>query len=93
MLGVGDDDLVDDYELTTTFRSQRRIDELRPTLEAAGVDVDAVRPYLSAERQVLASTLERLRARWGSIDRYLVDVGGLGRDDIDHARAALLEPG
>jgi protein-tyrosine phosphatase len=90
-LGVGDDDLLDDYALTATDRSQRRIDELRPTLEAAGVDIDAVRPYLSAERQVLASTLDRLRARWASIEGYLVEAGGLHRDDIEHARAVLLE--
>lgn len=67
-----------DYELTTTYRSQRRIEELRPTFEAAGVDIEAVRAYLSAERTVLAATLDHLRARWGSIEDYLIEAGGSG---------------
>jgi protein-tyrosine phosphatase len=62
-LGVADDDLLDDYELTATYRSRHRIETMRPTLEAAGVDVDAVRAYLSAERAVLATTLDGLRHR------------------------------
>jgi protein-tyrosine phosphatase len=90
-LGVSDEDLLDDYELTAVHRSRRRIEQLRPTLEAAGVDVAAVRAYLSAERPVLAATLAQLRARWGSIDTYLIDRGGLRPDELTRARASLLD--
>jgi protein-tyrosine phosphatase len=90
-LGVGDDDLLDDYALTAIYRSRRRIDEMRPTLEAAGVDIDAVRAYLSAEPPVLAATLYKLRARWGSIEAYLIDAGGLTDTHVAQARDALLE--
>jgi Tyrosine phosphatase family len=91
-LGIAEQDLLDDYELTAIHRSRRRIESLRPTLEAASVDVEAVRAYLSAERPVLAATLARLRARWGSIEAYLTDLGGLTRDELKRARATLLEP-
>jgi protein-tyrosine phosphatase len=77
LLGVREDDIVDDYELTTKYRSGKRIEALRPQLEAAGVDVDAVRPIFTAERAVLVATLEDLRARWGGIEDYLTTAGKL----------------
>ncbi|HZA87568.1 MAG TPA: tyrosine-protein phosphatase [Acidimicrobiales bacterium] len=92
VLRIGDEDLLDDYELTAIHRSERRIEALRPSLEAAGVDIDAVRAYLSAERPVLAATLDQLRARWGSPEAYLLDVGGLTRVELARARDTLLEP-
>ena len=91
-LGVADDDLLDDYELTTTYRSAKRIESLRPRLTQVGVDVDAVRAYLSAERYVLAATLAHIRSRWNSIDGYLLDAGGLNQATVQQARAALLHP-
>ena len=91
VLGVADDDLLDDYELTTTYRSATRIERLRPRLAQVRVDVDAVRAYLFAERPVLAATLEHIRTRWGSIDGYLHDAGELDRATVQLARATLLE--
>jgi protein-tyrosine phosphatase len=90
VLGVADDDLLDDYELTTTYRSATRIESLRPRLTQVGVDVDAVRAYLSAERPVLAATLGYIRTRWGSIEDYLFDAGGLDHATVQQARAELL---
>jgi protein-tyrosine phosphatase len=92
VLGVTDDVLLDDYELTATYRSATRIEALRPRLAAAGVQVDAVRAYLSAERAVLAATLAHIRARWGSIEAYLHATGGLDHTTIQQARATMLQP-
>src|SRR3954454_15869402 len=47
-LGVADDVILDDYELTTHYRSSKRLPILRPQLEAVGVDIEAVLPFLTA---------------------------------------------
>jgi len=90
-LGVADDDIVADYELTTHYRSGRRVEALRPELEAAGVDVDAVLPFLIAPAAVIAGTMAGIRERWGSIDGYLTGPAGLSADDLDALRQHLLE--
>ena len=52
--------MLDDYELTNRTRSEHRIAELTPELEAAGIDVELVRPYLSAPREALRMTMDWL---------------------------------
>jgi protein-tyrosine phosphatase len=91
VLGVADEVLLDDYELTAVYRSAIRIEELRPRLEAAGVDVEAIRSFLSAEPAVLAATLAHIRVRWGSIEAYLLGAGGLDPATIQRARATMLD--
>jgi protein-tyrosine phosphatase len=68
VLGVDRQDILDDYELTNVTRSEARIAELQPELEAAGIDVDLVRPYLSAPRVALADTLAWLDREYGTGD-------------------------
>lgn len=89
-LGVGDDDILDDYELTTHYRSGRRVAQLRPQLEAAGVDVEAVLPFLTAQRPVMAATLDALRERHGSVDAYLTGPAGLDATTLTRLREVLL---
>ena len=49
-LGVADEDIARDYELTTPLPLDgTRLVVLRPQLEAAGVDVEAVLPFLTAQ--------------------------------------------
>src|SRR5437764_2653237 len=67
-LGIADDDIVRDYELTTHYRSARRVEILRPQLEAAGVDVEAVLPFLTAQAAVMEATIAALRREHGSIE-------------------------
>ena len=91
-LGVGDDDIVADYELTTHYRSGKRVEALRPELERVGVDVDAVLPFLIAPAAVMAATITRIRDRWGSVDGYLTGPAGLTDETLAALRVALLEP-
>ena len=71
VLGVARDDILDDYELTNVTRSEQRIAELTPDFEAAGIDVNIVRPYLSAPRGALDDTLDWLGAEYGGAEGYL----------------------
>jgi protein-tyrosine phosphatase len=91
-LGVSEDDIVLDYELTTHYRSNKRLAILGPELERAGVDIDAVRPFLTAQAPVMAATIAALNARYGSIERYLTQEAELDASTLSDLRAVMLEP-
>jgi protein-tyrosine phosphatase len=92
-LGVSDDDIVADYELTTHYRSNKRLAILGPELEKAGVDIEAVRPFLTAQAPVMAATIEALKVRYGSIEGYLVHEAEIDPSTLADLRAVMLEPG
>jgi protein tyrosine/serine phosphatase len=85
VLGVDRETILDDYELSTQYRSRHRIAQLRPHLEAAGVDVETVRPFLSAPRPALATALAELE-----IDSYLRERAGVTDETVARLRATLL---
>lgn len=91
ILGVDDATILDDYELTNIYRSNRRIEVLRPTLEAAGVDVEKVRPFLSARRPVMEATLRHIHEDYGGVERYLTEQAGVTHQTLDRLRDLLLE--
>ena len=93
VLGVDECTIVDDYELSTLYRSNKRIEELRPAIEAAGVDVEKVRPFLSARRPVMEATLRHLREDHGGVEAYLTERAGVSRETLARLRSLLLEPG
>jgi protein-tyrosine phosphatase len=90
-LGVPNDEIARDYELTTHYRSSKRLIVLRPQLEAAGVDVDAVLPFLTAQAPVMAATIAALEARHGSVEGYLAGPAGVTRQTLEELRAHLTE--
>jgi protein-tyrosine phosphatase len=90
VLGVARDDVLDDYELTTVYRSNVRIEQLRPGLAEAGVDIEQVRPFLSAPRPALEVALTELEATHGSVDRYLLETAGVDLAVLEALRANLL---
>ena len=91
VLGVDEATILDDYELTNIYRSNRRIEALRPTLEAAGVDVEKVRPFLSARRPVMEATLRHLHTDHGGVESYLLGPGAMSPETLDRLRELLLE--
>ena len=60
VLGVDRELILDDYELTNSTRSELRIAEPTPEIESAGIEVEHVRPSLSAPRVPLDATLDWL---------------------------------
>lgn len=91
VLGVGEDVILDDYELSNIYRANKRIEALRPQLEAAGVDVEKVRPFLSARRPVLEATLRHVNDRYGGVEPYLVGTAGVAPETLVRLRDLLLE--
>ena len=68
--GVDEDDILDDYVLSTEARAHR-LDELEPELTALGVDTAAVESLFIAPRQALEVAFEHLHRRYGSPEAYL----------------------
>ncbi|MBA2608839.1 MAG: tyrosine-protein phosphatase, partial [Actinobacteria bacterium] len=89
VLGVDRELVLDDYELTNVTRRELRIAELRPELDAAGIDVERVRPYLSAPREAMAATLDWLDAEHDGAEGFLL-ASGVDDDTLGTLRAELL---
>jgi protein-tyrosine phosphatase len=92
VLGVDREVVLDDYELSTRYRSGPRIEVLRPRLEAAGVDVEAVRPFLTAPRAALAAALDHIEEHHGTAEGFLAS-SGLDPGVPDQLRALLVVEG
>ena len=90
LLGVPDDVILDDYELTTTYYTPRRMKALAAAMAEHGVADERVRPLLEARRPVLAATLRHLHERWDGFDSYATEHLGVSREVPDGLRAALL---
>jgi protein-tyrosine phosphatase len=91
VLGVDRETVLDDYELSNEFRFERRIKVLRPQLEAAGIDVEKVRPYLSSPRPVLERSLRTIDDDYGGVEAFLVAKAGVEPEALASLRALLLE--
>ena len=91
-LGVDDEAILADYELSTEYHSVAKIAEVRPRLEAAGIDFSKVETFWSAPRAVMAATLAGLRSAHGSVEAYLTGPAGVSPAALKALRASLLEP-
>ena len=92
VLGVDEETVLDDYELSTFYRSNQRIEALRPVLDAAGVDVERVRPFLSARRPVLQDALRHIDDQYGGVLPYLLGPATMTEETLERLRDLLLEP-
>ena len=90
VLGVDDDTILDDYELTDRYRTPYRLAEIEPRLAEIGVELDRVRALFSAQRQVLARTLATLEERYGSVAAFLTGPAKVEPALLDRLREVLL---
>jgi protein-tyrosine phosphatase len=90
-LGVDAQTIAGDYELSTEFHSRAKIAEIRPQLEAVGVEFAKVEAYWSAPEAVMTATLDGIRERWGGIESYLLGPADLSRETLDSLRLNLLD--
>jgi protein-tyrosine phosphatase len=92
VLGVDEQTVLDDYVLSTTVYSDRRMEQLRPRFERHGVDIERFRSLFTAPRHAMESLLAVLHERHGGVDRFLVDAGGLAPEVLDELRTVLVQP-
>jgi protein-tyrosine phosphatase len=90
LLGVPDDVILDDYELTTRYFTARKLDALAGHMTEYGIAEERLRPLLEARRPVLAALLDHVRDQWGGFDGYTRAHVGLDDGFPEQLRASLL---
>lgn len=89
VLGVPDDTIVEDYDLTTAHWAAPRLRALAAHLAEHGVDHERVRPLLEARTAVFQRAVKHLHDRFGSYDTYAIDCLGLPSEFPPRLRSAL----
>ncbi|MGO9877008.1 MAG: tyrosine-protein phosphatase [Acidimicrobiia bacterium] len=92
LLGVSDEVILDDYELTSTYFTPRRMETLAAVMAEYGIADERVRPLLEARRPVLSAALRHVHERWGGYEGYAREHLTIRPDQIERLRAALLIP-
>jgi protein-tyrosine phosphatase len=90
VLGVGEDDVLDDYELTNRYRTGARLAALREELEPLGIDLDPFMDFFRPNRLTMVGALATLRTEYGSIEAFLVGPAGARPDTVERLRGRLL---
>ena len=90
-VGVGDDVIVEDYALTDQYRSQHRLAEMAPRIEAQGLKLDDLKVLFTAPAETMANTLGHVTARWGGIEGYLIGPAQVAAATLDALREAFVE--
>jgi protein-tyrosine phosphatase len=93
VLGVDDSSILDDYELSSTFFTERRLSALQAKLSQSNLDIDQYRAVFGAPRHAMAGVLAALRQQYGSIETYLQEEAGVSPEVIDQLRTQLVEVG
>lgn len=89
LAGVDAETIVDDYA-RTGIHIAPLLSTIMAEATARGMDPEALRPLLACEPVTMASTLDHVQRRWGSVDAYL-DAIGLAPAAAARLRARLLE--
>lgn len=90
-VGVADDDVLRDFELSNRYRAEIRIEQLRPTFAERDLDIERFRPALSAPRPAMVVAMSWITEHHGSAERYLADEAGV-HDPRGRLSARLLHP-
>lgn len=91
LLGVSDDDVLYDYELT----NRDLLPALKPVFEhfrAAGGDPRLLEPVLGVRADYLHAALDEMKQKFGSIETYFGEGLGIDADTQQRLRDALVGP-
>jgi protein-tyrosine phosphatase len=92
VLGADDATVLDDYALSRVYFSEHRMARLLPRLAAVGLDQERYHAVFGAPRQAMATTLDTLRERYGSVAAYLTDRAGVTPATVAALRTRLVAP-
>jgi protein-tyrosine phosphatase len=91
VLGVAEQDILDDYELSSRFRTSDRVEAVIARLrDDRGVAPEVAAGILRTPRWAMQSTLAEMDRRYGGINGYLTGPADLDPPVIDALRARLL---
>jgi protein-tyrosine phosphatase len=90
-LGVDDDDILDDYELTSRHRTEERRREVMSNLEQFGLSPEIAAGLLHTPRWVMATVLEEIRSTYGDVEGYLTGPVGMTDGEVARLRRLLVD--
>jgi protein-tyrosine phosphatase len=93
LLGLGVDETVvlDDYELTSRYRTAEQVQAVMVRLEGErNIAAEVVAGILRTPRWAMEAAVKEIEHRHGGIDGYLTTTAGVGPETLDRLRAALL---
>lgn len=92
LLGVDDETILDDYELTTQLWTPKRMEQLADLIAEHNLDADNLYKMVSARRPVLAQAIEHIHAEYGGFADYAQQALGVTPETIARLRLSLLTP-
>jgi protein-tyrosine phosphatase len=90
LLGVTREDVLDDYELTSQYRTLEHQQAPLANLLASGMSPEAAAGVLGAPRHAMAAALDILDERYGGVEAYLTGPGAMSETTISALRSHLL---
>lgn len=90
VLGVDREHILDDFELTDHYRAGRTDTVAFERMLSHGMPPEAAAGALGAPREMMAAVFEELDARYGTVEQYLINEGGLTPETITQLRTTLL---
>jgi protein-tyrosine phosphatase len=90
VLGVDEETVLDDYVLSSRYRSEQRVAELIASLGDSGIPAGLAAGLMGTPRWAMAEALASVRPQFGGMDSYLADAAGLQRWEIERLREQLL---
>jgi len=94
VLGVSEEDIFADYELTNiAAKVEDRIDDARKYFNhhiGKNYGNEVYKPFLGVRERYLRTALAEINAEAGSVDAYLMNVLGITRETQDDIRARLI---
>ncbi len=90
-VGVSTSDVLADFVLSNEYRAAKRMAQLKPVFDDAGLDIESFRPALSAPRPALEQAVSWIEANHGTAEAFLTGPGAVD-DPGARLQARLLEP-
>jgi protein-tyrosine phosphatase len=92
-LGVDDDVVLDDYELTSRYRNPERVKQVMARLESEqSISPEAVAGIMRTPRWAMGTAVKEIENRYGGIDGYLTGRAGVPERAVADLRRLLLTP-
>jgi protein-tyrosine phosphatase len=92
-LGLDEDLVLDDYELTSRYRNPERVKEVMARLETEqAISAEAVAGILRTPRWAMETAVKEIENRYGGIDGYLTGPAGVPAAALPELRRLLLTP-
>lgn len=90
LLGVDEEDVLDDYEMTSRNRREVNHQEILTTLTELGMPPEAAAGLLTTPRWVMQTILTELREGYGGAEGYVTGPVGMSTDTVAELRRLLL---